>query len=122
MHSIMVSEKYDVDQVGQHYLFTNPDNVFLSLKRMENVLMTYRRQTRLDYTLELANNFSVKASANLERQEATTWVPFVNSSGVGTPHYNETYFSVELRYAPGEKFSRQRRSAFRSISTRRFLS
>lgn len=104
VHSIMVSEKYDVDQVGQHYLFTNPDNVFLSLKRMENVLMTYRRQTRLDYTLELANNFSVKASANLERQEATTWVPFVNSSGVGTPHYNETYFSVELRYAPGEKF------------------
>ena len=70
MHSIMVSEKYDVDQVGQHYLFTNPDNVFLSLKRMENLLMTYRRQTRLDYTLELANNFSVKASANLERQEA----------------------------------------------------
>lgn len=104
VHSIMVSEKYDVDQVGQHYLFTNPDNVFLSLKRMENVLMTYRRQTRLDYTLELANNFSVKASANLERQEATTWVPFVNSSGVVTPHYNETYFSVELRYAPGEKF------------------
>lgn len=104
VHSIMVSEKYDVDQVGQHYLFTNPDNVFLSLKRMENVLMTYRRQTRLDYTLELANNFSVKASANLERQEATTWVPFVNNSGVVTPHYNETYFSVELRYAPGEKF------------------
>ncbi len=104
VHSIMVSEKYDVDQVGQHYLFTNPDNVFLSLKRMENVLMTYRRQTRLDYTLELANNFSVKASANLERQEATTWVPFVNSNGMVTPHYNETYFSVELRYAPGEKF------------------
>ncbi len=104
VHSIMLSEKYDVDQVGQHYLFTNPDNVFLSLKRMENVLMTYRRQTRLDYTLELANNFSVKASANLERQEATRWVPFVNSLGRSVDHYNETYFSVELRYAPGEKF------------------
>lgn len=104
VHSIMVSEKYDVDQVGQHYLFTNPDNVFLTLKRMENVLMTYRRQTRLDYTLELANNFSVKASANLERQEATRWVPFINSLGDAVGHYNETYFSVELRYAPGEKF------------------
>lgn len=104
VHSIMVSENYDVDQVGQHYLFTNPDNVFLSLKRMENVLMTYRRQTRLDYTLELANNFSVKASANLERQEATRWVPFVTSREKAVGHYNETYFSVELRYAPGEKF------------------
>ncbi len=108
VHSIMVSEKYDVDQVGQHYLFTNPDNVFLSLKRMENLLMTYRRQTRLDYTLELANNVSVKASANLERQEATRWVPFVNSHGVAVPHYDETYFSVELRYAPGERFFQTR--------------
>lgn len=104
VHSIMVSEKYDVDQVGQHYLFTNPDNVFLSWKRMENVLMTYRRQTRLDYTLELANNFSVKASANLERQEATRWVPFTTARGNTVGHYNEAYFSVELRYAPGEKF------------------
>jgi len=104
IHSIAVSENYDVDQVGQHYLFTNPDNVFLSLKRMENVMMTYRRQTRINYTLELANNFSLKASANLERQEATRWVPFVNSRGESVGHYNETYFSVELRYAPGEKF------------------
>lgn len=104
VHSIIVSESYDVDQVGQHYLFTNPDNIFLSLKRMRNVLMTYRRQTRLDYTLELANNFSLKTSANLERQEATRWVPFVNGQGTAVNHYNETYFSVELRYAPGEKF------------------
>jgi hypothetical protein len=104
IHSIALSETYDVDQVGQHYLFTNPDNVFLALKRMENKLLTYRRQTRLDYTLELANHFSVKATANLERQEATTWVPFVNALGEVTPHYNETYFTLELRYAPGEKF------------------
>jgi hypothetical protein len=71
---------------------------------MENKLLTYRRQTRIDYTLELANHFSVKAGANLERQEATQWVPFVTSSGQVFNHYNETYFSVELRYAPGEKF------------------
>lgn len=108
IHSISVSEKYDVDQVGQHYLFTNPDNVFLSLKRMENRLMTYRRQTRIDYTLELANNFSVRASANFERQEATPWVPFVDGFGRSYGHYNETLFSVELRYAPGEKFFQTR--------------
>lgn len=104
VHSIMLSEKYDVDQIGQHYLFTNPDNVFLSLKRTDNTLMTYRRQTRLDYTLELPNNFSIKASANLERQEATRWVPFVTNRGMSVGHYDQTYFSVELRYAPGEKF------------------
>lgn len=108
VHSIAVSEKYDVDQIGQHYLFTNPDNIFLSWKRMKNLLMTYRRQTRIDYTLELPNNFSVKASANLERQESTPWVPFVNGRGEAFGHYNETYFSVELRYAPGEKFFQTR--------------
>lgn len=104
VHSIAVSEKYDMDQLGQHYLFTNADNVFLAWKRMKNVLMTYRRQTRLDYTLELPNNFSVKASANLERQEATEYVPFTNGYGQTFGHYQEMFFAVELRYAPGEKF------------------
>jgi hypothetical protein len=104
VHSIRVSETYDVDQVGQHYLFTNADNVFLALKRISNRLLTYRRQTQINYTLELANHFSVTAIANLERQEATTWVPFVNGRGDVTDHYNEPYFSIELRYAPGEKF------------------
>lgn len=108
IHSIAVSEKYDVDQVGQHYLFTNPDNMFLSWKRMKNLLMTYRRQTRIDYTLELANNFSVRASANFERQEATPWVPFIDGFGRSVGHYNETYFTLELRYAPGEKFFQTR--------------
>lgn len=108
VHSIAMAENYDVDQIGQHYLFTNPDNIFLSWKRMENRLMTYRRQTRIDYTLELRNNFSVKASANLERQEATRWVPFMNGYGKSIGHYNEAYFSVELRYAPGEKFFQTR--------------
>lgn len=108
VHSIMLSENYDVDQVGQHYLFTNPDNVFLTLKRGDNHLMTYRRQTRLDYTIELTNNFSVKASACLERQEATPWVPFVTLGGDSRSHYNETLFTLELRYAPGEKFFQTR--------------
>lgn len=108
IHSIKLSEKYDVDQIGQHYLFTNPDNVFLTLKRMENRLMTYRRETRLDYTLELANNFSVRAEVNLERQEATAWVPFIDGYGALRHSYNELLFSLQLRYAPGEKFYQTR--------------
>lgn len=108
IHSIAISEKYDVDQIGQHYLFTNADNVFLTLKRQSNRLMTYRRQSRVDYTLELLNNFSIRASANLERQEATHFVPFINNLGEATRGYNELFFTVELRYAPGEKFFQQR--------------
>ena len=33
INSIKLSHSYDIDQLGQHYLYTNKDNVFLSLKR-----------------------------------------------------------------------------------------
>ncbi len=104
IHSIKFCEKYDIDQLGQHYLFTNPDNMFLALKRGSNKLITYRRDTRLTYQLELANNFSVEASAGVERQEPGPFVPFVLTDGTHLDHINEATFTVQLRYAPGEKF------------------
>lgn len=60
-HSIMLSHSYDMDHLGQHYLFTNSDNVFLSLKRKEDDKVTYRRLTDLNYILELHNGFSLQA-------------------------------------------------------------
>lgn len=104
VHSLRVTEKYDIDQLGQRYLFTNPDNVFLALKRGSNRLITYRRDTRLTYLLELPNNFSVEASAGLERQEAGPFVPFILTDGTTINHFDEATFTLRLRYAPGEKF------------------
>jgi len=104
IHSIRIGEKYDIDQLGQHYLFTNPDNVFLAFKRGSNKLITYQRQTSLTYQLELANHFSIEAKANLSRQEAGPYVPFQLTDGQFISHFNETLFSLTLRYAPGEKF------------------
>lgn len=104
IHSVKVSHLYDVDMIGQHYLFTNMDNIFLSLKRHENTQMTYHRVSTLEYNLELLNNFSVTAGITHERQEATPYMPFVNGYGRSFSHYDETSFNVQLRYAPGEKF------------------
>lgn len=104
IHSLRLTHQYDVDQLGQHYLFTNPDNVFLALKRQKNELMTYLRQTKLEYTLELPNNFSIAASADWQRQEASHFVPFVLGDGRRLGHYDEMLFDIQLRYAPGEKF------------------
>lgn len=104
IHSVKVSHLYDVDMIGQHYLFTNMDNVFLSLKRMSDTQITYHRVSKLEYTLELHNNFSVVASVRHERQEATPYMPFVDGYGRKYGHYDETTFNVQLRYAPGEKF------------------
>ncbi len=108
VHLLRAKYKYDTDMVGQHYLFTNPDNVFLSLKRHQTKLALYKRECGLDYELELPNNFSIKASAGNRRLESTPWLPFIDGAGNAFRNYNLTEFAVTLRYAPGERFAQAR--------------
>lgn len=103
IHSLRLTHTYDINMLGQHYAFTNADNMFLSFKRHDDHQIDYLRETRLLYTLELPNNFSVEASASHRRQEATQWMTFIRPDGQSFGHYNETGFTVSLRYAPGEK-------------------
>ncbi len=104
VQSLRLTHLYDLDMLGQHYLFTNPDNVFLSLKRQPDTQMTYHRLTQLEFNMELYNNFTVSVTAANERQESTHYMPFFNAYGNHFGHYNETSFKLQLRYAPGEKF------------------
>ena len=97
IHSLRLSQMYDIDYVGQHYLFTNSDNVFLSLKRMTDRNIIYHRVTDLTYTLELHNNFSVEASLKNERREATEWIPFVDGYGNKMGHFTENLLTVNGR-------------------------
>lgn len=103
-HGFYGSYSYDIDMIGQHYLFTSQDNVFLSLKRKESILVTYRRQAKAGYILELPNNFSVEAGLNHEIQEATRWLPFTFADGRSDRSYTQASFNLTLRWAPGEKF------------------
>lgn len=103
-HGLYASYSYDIDMIGQHYLFTNPDNVFLSLKRKESILVTYRRLANFGYILELPNNFSVEAGFKHEIQEATKWLPFTFADGRSDNKYTQSAFSLTLCWAPGEKF------------------
>jgi len=104
IHSIKLGHTFDVNRIGQRFVVTNPDNMFLSIKRHPDKQMTYHRVTQLDYTLELTNNFSVKATWKHERQEATGYMRFIDGYGREFGHFNEASFKVQLRYAPGEKF------------------
>ena len=104
VHSIKVAHKYDVDQIGQRYMFTNADNVFLALKRRKNNKMTYLRSSMLQYTLETESGFSVTGGLKYNTQEATRWLPFVDGKGKMYSKYDEAMFNVTLRFAPGEKF------------------
>ena len=104
IQSLRLTHLYDVDMIGQHYMFTNPDNVFLTLKRMKNRLITYHRVTSLEFTHEMENNLTFCATVKHERQESTPYVPFTTTSGQSFSHYNYTGLTLSLRYAPGEKF------------------
>ena len=99
---------YDLDMLGQHYLFTNADNVFLSWKRRPSTLATYRRLTRIEYNLELANQLSFSLWGEHIRQEATRWLPFTDGYGHIIRNYGRTSFGVTLRFAPGEKFIQEK--------------
>ncbi len=103
VHSLRLSHTYDLNQIGQHYLFTNADNFVLSLKRVKDNRVTYQRDTKLLYTLENYANFAFTAELSHTRQEATKWVPFKNGYGQSFSHYQETGLTLGIRFAPGEK-------------------
>lgn len=103
-HALYASYGYDLDMLGQHYLFTNQDNIFLSLKRKKSILVTYRHLAEAGYILELPNNFSVEAGLRREVQEATRWVPFRYPDGSPAKDFTQSSFRVSLRWAPGERF------------------
>ena len=111
-HGFYGSCGYDLDLLGQHYLFTNQDNIFLSWKRKKSVLVTYRGKVEGGYVIELPNHFSVEAGFTYERQFPTAWIPFQLPNGELLTHYNQGNFNISLRWAKGEKFIQGRSTRF----------
>lgn len=103
-HGFYAQYTYDLDLIGQHYLFTNQDNIFLSLKRKDSDLVTYRKHAEGGYVLELPNNFSVEAGASFNVQESTRFLPFIFPDGRVINSYRQGSFNISLRWAKGEKF------------------
>ena len=104
IHSLRLLHKYDLDHLGQHYLYTNDDNVFLALKRMPDKAVTYKRTSELEYKVETESGFSIAAGMKFDIQEASKFIPFVDGYGKTYDNYKETSFNITLRYAPGETF------------------
>lgn len=104
MHSIRLEHTYDLNMIGQHYLFTNADNVFLSLKRKDNNLGTYRALSQLSYIYEHASGLTISAGAKMSREWATPWLPFTDGGGISHRHFNQSSFFLDIQYAPGATF------------------
>lgn len=104
VNSLRLSYKYDLDRIGQKYLYTNSDNIFLSLKRHGSKLALYQREAAATYQLELKNNFSFIGKVFHSIYDPTPWTPFIDASGRIQSFYKMAGFHFEFRYAPGEKF------------------
>ena len=111
IHSLKLVYNDDVNQYGQHYLYTSKDNVFLALKRKKDDRIGYQRKVELTYTNELYSGFSLQATARLRRDESSHLIPFLRNMGAGTSEAPASVkdvlsseVEVRLRYAPGEKF------------------
>lgn len=104
INSLKLEHKYDIDQLGQHYLFTNADNIFLSWKRQPDTKVTYRRRTEFSYKMERRGGFSFSVGLKHEMQYPSRWLPFENGYGDIYRHFTQSAFTLSLRYAPGETF------------------
>ena len=108
IHSLRLTHHYDVDKLAQHYLYTNQDNMFLTLKRHKDIRMQYLRTTRLEYRHEWYNHFSIALGIEHNIHEATQYVPFVYADGSSRRRYTQAGFTAQLRFAPGETFYQAR--------------
>ena len=104
MHNIRLEHSYDLDMIGQHYLFTNADNIFLSLKRKSNDLVSYRRMSRVSWNYETVGGLSISAGYKYVTQESTPWVTFEDGMGNKWDNYKIGAFFIDVIYAPGAKF------------------
>jgi len=113
---IRAEYKYDINQIGQRYLYTNADNVFLMFKRRDNNLLTYEQKIQLSYYHESYGGFAYNINLRRLREWSTRYVPFIEQSVDGSlrevGYYTSSQAELHLRYAPGEKFYQSRNARY----------
>jgi hypothetical protein len=120
-HYISATYSYDVMSPMDKFLFTDKDNVFVAFKTTTVDQMSYMRDFKIDYNLETAGGFGIKAMYRHRNDEPTGNLYYWNNNSSAdkmplpdqTPIHDITTseLSLTLRYAPGETFvnSKERR-------------
>lgn len=104
MNGIRATYQFETDPIGVRYLYSNPDNVILSIKRKKNDLIIYRRKARLEYNLELANHLSFNIGYQRDWYLSSSRLIFKNGLGESFHEYGMGAFFAQVRYAPDETF------------------
>lgn len=112
-HFVSASYSYDVMSPMDKFLFTDKDNIFLSLKTTAVDQMSYMRNATVNYELETPTGFGVKAMFRHRNDEPTGKLEYLRNDAVQTRVHDITTAETSLtfRYSPGESFvnSKQRR-------------
>lgn len=112
VNSIRLEYLYDINQLGQQYMYTSKDNMFLAWKRQKDTRATYQRNAELTYYREHYNGIAYGASLRNRREYATEYAVFdrIGADGNITPakSYGMTELELKFRYAKDEKFYQSR--------------
>lgn len=112
MHSLRFEYMYDVNKLGQDYMYTSKDNMMLMIRRKQDDFISYLRQAEITYSREHYNGLSYNVILRNRREYATPFVAFQRIASDGTlhavSHYDMTALEFRLRYARNEKFYQTR--------------
>ena len=112
LNSIRLEYMYDINQLGQQYMYASKDNMFLAWKRQKDTRATYLRQAELTYYHEHYNGLAYGAVIRNRREYATEYagVDRIGPDGTISPvkSYDMTELELKFRYAKDEKFYQTR--------------
>lgn len=104
LNGIRATYRYDVFNLGQHFLSNNAGNLLNSIVRMDNRFSIYERAAKLEYNIEWMNHLSFHASLNHRRFEDSRLVQFIDGNNKIFRGYDQNSIRLQLRWAPDERF------------------
>lgn len=112
-NNLTVAYKYDLNSLGQRFTQAERDNILMSLKSSKNEKLTYNRQLEISYEREYHSGFSFKLLTQTFDERPAGDLKFEKRDNDGNiyavDNIKTSEISLNLRYAPNEKFYQQRR-------------
>lgn len=112
VNSIRLEYMYDINQLGQHYMYASKDNMFLAWKRQKDTRATYIRDASLTFYQEHYNGIAFGAEVRNLMEYSTKYAVFdkIMPNGDIHPvnHYDMTQLELKFRYGKDEKFYQTR--------------
>lgn len=115
-NNITIAYKYDINSLGQRFTQVERDNIFMSLRSSKNDKLTYNRQSEISWEKEYYGGFSFDLSAQTYDERPAGKLKFErldeNNNIILQNSIRTTESSLQLRYAPREKFVQHQRRRY----------